>query len=195
MMKIFALLSMFGLVGVTFFAFNQEKELEAKKEELGAAIENLHQVKEENRRFKVVNAIYYGATTGLHGTKPEITNDVNKVVDFILASKNSPEEKFKECWDRKLKTTNWGSMGPYGLLDDCIDTIVDANTAIFIRDIDNKKGSANYACRAHANNSFEGARDCWADRNFRMINSANNTLFDFITTKAWVDNQKSIVRE
>ena len=131
----------------------------------------------------------------MHGTKPEITNDVNKVVDFILASKNSPEEKFKECWDRKLKTTNWGSMGPYGLLDDCIDTIVDANTAIFIRDIDNKKGSANYACRAHANNSFEGARDCWADRNFRMINSANNTLFDFITTKAWVDNQKSIVRE
>ncbi|MDT4884856.1 hypothetical protein FQZ97_1210340 [compost metagenome] len=105
------------------------------------------------------------------------------------------EEKFKECWDRKLKTTNWGSNGPERILDDCIDSIASADTAILMSEIDNKTNSTDYTCRSSANNRFEGARNCSADKNYRLIISANRTLFEFITTKDWIDNQKPMILE
>lgn len=195
MYKSIALVSTLGMAGILYFSFNQYQEIERIEGELKSATEELSLEKETNRRFRVVSAINNGAAMGLHGTKPDVVSDANRVVEYILTSNDPTEDKFSECWDRRLKTTNWGSMGPYGLLDDCIDTIASAKTAIFMREIDNKANAISYACRSKSANRFEGARDCMAEKNYRLITSANNALFEFVTTKNWIDNQAGVIKE
>ena len=80
-------------------------------------------------------------------------------------------------------------------LDDCIDTISDSKTAILLKDLEKKSNSVRYDCGAQSANNFEAARDCWADRNYRLIYSADKTLFDFITTPEWLDKQKNIIEK
>jgi hypothetical protein len=195
MYKAIALASTLGMAGALYYAFNQSQEVKRIEGELKTITDNLNNEKEANKRLKVVNAINDGATNGLHATKPDVISETNRVIEYILTSGAPTEEKFYECWDRKLKTTNWGSMGPYGLLDDCIDKISSAKTAILMREIDNKVNAINYECRSKSATRFEGARDCMAERNYRLIVSANHALFEFVTTKNWIENQEGVITE
>lgn len=195
MLRALSLLAALGLLATLFVIFTQSSELQATKNELHKLTSEFQKIKDENKQFRVANAILEGATTGLHSTKPETIKEVKRVIGYILGSKGITEDKFKECWDRKLKTTQWGSMGPYGLLDECIDSIVDAKSAIFIREIDSSVETARYTCQSEGRDRYERAKNCWADRNFRLLTSANDALFASITTPNWIESQNSAINE
>ncbi len=195
MLRTFSLLAALGLLAALFVIFTQSNELQSTKKELHNLTSEFRKIKDENKQFRVANAILEGATTGLHSTKPETIKEVKRVISYILESKGNTEDKFKACWDRKLKTTEWGSDGPYGLLDECIDSIVDAKSAIFIREIDRSAETARYTCGSEGRDRYEMAKNCWADRNFRLLNSANNALFDSLTIPKWIESQNSSINE
>lgn len=187
-----------ALVTMSVFAFTQTAELKSKQAELIAAnatATNLESLKSQLRQLTVINAINAEGTRGIISTDAETIKTVNQVITFILESRSPAESKFAECWDRKLKTTDWGSMGPFGLLDECIDTIVEAKTAILMKELDRARNQARYNCSRTSANNAEAARDCWADRNFRLIASADSVLFSFITTAEWFNNQKGQIKE
>jgi len=177
-----------GLVISVFTLFEKSKELEQQKEKIAEISIELKKYQTENRKIGAIASILKGATAGIHQTQPETIQNVNKVVTYILGLKDAPEEKFKECWDRRLNTTNWGSDGPYGLLDECIDSIKSSSSAVLIREIDNATDAARSRC-SEGNNRYEMAKSCWADRNFRLISSANQAIFSAITTPNWLDAQ------
>ncbi|WP_374491069.1 hypothetical protein [Zoogloea sp.] len=177
-----------GLVISVFSSLEKGKELEQHKERVAEISVELQKYQTENRKLRAIASILDGATTGIHQTQPETIKNVNKVVAYILDLKDAPEEKFKECWDRRLNTTNWGSDGPYGLLDECIDSIKSTNSAILIREIDNATDAARSRC-SEGNNRYEMAKSCWADRNFRLMSSANQAIFSAITTPNWLEAQ------
>lgn len=183
-----------GLAISVFTSFEKTKELEQHKERVAEISIELQKYQTENRKLRAIASILDGATTGIHQTEPETIKNVNKVVAYILDLKDAPEEKFNECWNRKVNTTNWGSDGPYGLLDECIDSIKSTSSAILLREIDNATNAARSSC-SEGNNRFEMAKSCWADRNFRLVNSANNAIFSAITTSNWLDTQDISINE
>lgn len=183
-----------GLAISVFTSFEKTKELEQHKERVSEISIELQKYQTENRKLRAIASILDGATTGIHQTEPETIKNVNKVVAYILDLKDAPEEKFKECWNRKLNTTNWGSDGPYGLLDECIDSIKSTSSAILIREIDNATDAARSRC-SEGNNRYEMAKSCWADRNFRLVSSANQAIFSAITTPNWLDTQDISINE
>ena len=183
-----------GLVISAFTSLEKSKELEQHKERVAEISAELQKYQTENRKLRAIATILDGATTGIHQTQPETIKNVNKVVAYILNLKDAPEEKFKECWDRRLNTTNWGSNGPYGLLDECIDSIKSTSSAILIREIDNATDAARSRC-LEGNNRYEMAKSCWADRNFRIMSSANQAIFSAITTPNWLDAQNISINE
>lgn len=159
-----------------------------------ATIRELQKYQAENRKLRAIASILDGATNGIHQTRPETIKNVNKVMAYILDFKDAPEKEFKDCWDRMLNTTSWGSDGPYGLLDECIDSIKSTNSAILIREIDNATIAARGEC-SEGDNRYEMAKSCWADRNFRLVNSANQALFSAITIPNWLDAQDISINE
>ena len=183
-----------GLVISAFTSLEKSKELEQHKERVAEISAELQKYQTENRKLRAIATILDGATTGIHQTQPETIKNVNKVVAYILNLKDAPEEKFKECWDRRLNTTNWGSNGPYGLLDECIDSIKSTSSAILIREIDKATDAARSRC-SEGNNRYEMAKSCWADRNFRLMSSANQAIFSAITTPNWLDAQNISINE
>ncbi|WP_139379564.1 hypothetical protein [Zoogloea sp. LCSB751] len=183
-----------GLAASVFTSFEKAKEIEQHKEKITEVSTELQKYKTENKKLRAVASILDGATNGIHKTQPEIIKNVNKVVAYILNLKDAPEEKFKECWDRRLNTTSWGSDGPYGLLDECIDSIKSSSSAILIREIDNATNAARSRC-SEGNDRYEMAKNCWADRNFRLMSSANQVIFLAITTQNWLDTQDISINE
>lgn len=177
-----------GLAISVFTSFEKNKKLEQHKEKVAEISIELQKYRTDNRKLRAIASILEGATTGIHQTQPETIKNVNNVVAYILDLKDAPEEKFKECWNRKLNTTNWGNYGPYGLLDECIDSIKSTSSAILIREIDNATDAARSRC-SEGNNRYEIAKSCWADRNFRLMISANQTIFSALTTQNWLDTK------
>lgn len=183
-----------GLAISVFISLEKTKELEQHNERISKISMELQKYQTENRKLRATASILNGATNGIHQTEPETIKHVNKVMTYILDLKDAPEKEFKECWDRMLNTTNWGSDGPYGLLDECIDRIKSTNSAILIREIDNATLAARGEC-SEGDNRYEMAKSCWADRNFRLVNSANQALFSAITTPNWLDTQDITINE
>lgn len=183
-----------GLSIAAFTSIDKSKEIATQKEKIEEITEELQKSYSEIRRLRATTVILNEATSGLHQTQPESIKMVRRVVSYILDLKEPPEIKFKECWDRKLKTTNWGSDGPYGLLDECIDQIKNASSAALIREIDNATDAARSRCSEGANR-YEMAKNCWADRNFRLLMSANQAIFAAITTPKWLDTQETSISE
>lgn len=183
-----------GLAISVFTFLEKTKELEQHKERISGISIELQKYQTENRKLRAIASILDGATTGIHQTEPETVKHVNKVMAYILDLKDAPEEKFKECWDRRLNTTNWGSDGPYGLLDECIESIKSTSSAILIREIDNATEAARSRC-SEGENRYERAKSCWADRNYRLVSSADQALFLAITTPNWLDTQDVSINE
>lgn len=161
-------------------------DLEDKKAQL-AALEQAHQ------RYRILAALLNGATQGIQGTKPEAAAAANRVIDFMLSSNAPPEQRFKTCWDTKLNTTQWGSMGPHGLLDACVSTIADPATATLMKALASLKDQLRAACSSEGGNRYEEALHCWADRSYRLVFSADKLLFDFVTDPDWLEKQEAVV--
>ncbi len=155
---------------------SKNKEISLHNEEYARARSDIEKLQIENRKIRTIATILNGATNGLHKTRPETIKLANRAVEYIQQYKGPAEEKFKDCWNRRLNTTNWGSDGPYGLLDECIDSIENTDAAIFIRELENSTNAARSSC-SEGENRYEMAKSCWADRNFRLIQSANHAIF------------------
>lgn len=197
MLRMLFITAVIGLLATGLVIFNQATELKETRIELSRITNDLNNTKNENKRLRVTNSVLEGATRGLHATKPETIKEVNLVINHILESKSATEEKFKECWNRKLQTTDWGSDGPEGLLDDCIDHIAQSKNAILIKDIERKAEAARYICRSESTlgGRYEMAKNCLADRNYRLLASAFNSLFESLTTPHWIENLNNSVSE
>lgn len=183
-----------GLAISVFTSLKKTKELEQHNERISEMSVELQKYQTENRKLRAIASILDGATNGIHQTRPETIKNVNKVMTYILDLKDAPEKEFKDCWDRMLNTTNWGSDGPYGLLDECIHNIKSTSSAILIREMDNATNAARSEC-SEGDNRYEWAKSCWADRNYRLVSSANQALFSAITTPNWLDTQDISINE
>lgn len=195
MYKFASIGSTIALIVIAIFATNKSSELDvvsSKNRELESKISILET---ENKGFKIANSILNDATSGLTKAKPETMKGVTKVVSFLNSGQAGNEPKFAECWDRKLKTTNWGSMGPWGLLDECIDAIEKKESAILLREIENAAEAVRSNCSYTALNAADGRERCGVDRDFRLLSAANRALFSALTTPEWLAKQKPVITE
>lgn len=145
-------------------------------------------LKDESFKKTVLIEIYKGASSGLIAASDDSKEKVKKVVDYITTN-NLPKEKlFKSCWDRHLQTYDWGSMGPVGLLESCIDKISDDETAILMKKLDSSVELMRYECMPRGRTRYEGLEQCGIDGNYILLSSADNVLFKFVTEDDWLSS-------
>lgn len=186
-----SILSVLLLASLLFIAF-QSKQLEsARTQTLGMNLA-LERAEIERKQLRILSAIFEGVSGGIHGVEPDTNKAVKEVATYILLNAEPAETKFAECWDRKLRTTDWGSMGPYGLLDQCIDTVVSAKSAILLKETDRLAELAGEKCRQNTSNTFEMNQACWADGNHRLLISAGNVLMEALTEPNWLQSSKNL---
>jgi hypothetical protein len=182
-------LILLGALAASLFDIKKKDQEIALRDEKYATLRSDYEtLKNENKRIITTAIILNGATNGVHQTRPESIKLVNKTIEYIQKYDGPPEAKFKDCWNRILRTTNWGSDGPYGLLDGCINSIQVTENAILVRELENATNASRESC-SEGNNRAEMVKSCWADRNFRLIQSANQAIFSLITTPKWLENQ------
>jgi hypothetical protein len=133
-------------------------------------------------RAALVSRIYAASNSGINGgpTKDDLERG-NEVVDFVLANKPAVEQGFKSCWDRKLNTTSWGSMGPYGLTEACIDKVGNDAVAVMLFDLYKAKENARYECAKKGENRYDMAVNCWADASHRFLMGLDAVFFEIVT--------------
>ncbi len=184
-MKLFKPISVALLLalGLSTFLYLEGKDRLEEKEALITTLE------QENHRYRISTALLNGATQGIHETKPEAVAAANRVIDFILTANAPSEPQFKACWETKLNTTQWGSMGPHGLLEACVNTLSSPETAALMKDLASVRDQRRAACSSEGKNRYEEALNCWADRSYRLVFSADKLLFAFVTDPDWLDKQ------
>lgn len=178
-----------ALVASTLVIYSKSIALETANQKLSEISAKLESTREESDKIKIVSLLLRASSGGLYSVKPETLKEVRRVADFISSIKSGAESKFSECWDRQIKTKSWGSDGPYGLLEHCIDSIEDSKSAILLKEINNAVDLARHEC-AEGENRFEAAKSCWADSNFRLLSGASSTLFEALTTPNWLSKKE-----
>lgn len=186
-----AILIVLLLASLLFIAF-QSKQLESARTQMLGMNLSLEQAETERKQLRILSAMFEGVSRGIHGVEPDTNKAVKEVATYILLNTEPAETKFAECWDRKLRTTDWGSMGPYGLLDECIDTVVSAKSAILLKQTDRLAEMTADKCRQGGANKFEMAQSCWADGNHRLLMSAGDVLMEALTEPNWLQSSKNL---
>lgn len=190
--RIFIAILALALAASLFLTNNQARKIDTLNDQasnLKAQIDSLHS---EYRRNKVALAIFQNASNGMYGLNAEARGYARTIFNHIVEKDRLPESKFLECWNREVRTNRWGSDGPYSemLLDACISLVTDNQSAILLRESDNAFQVVRGNCSEHAQNRADGARDCWADANFRLSLGAKKVLFDALTRQDWMVNQE-----
>ena len=85
---------------------SKNKEISLRNEEYTRARSDIEKLQIENKKIRTIASILNGATNGLHQTRPETIKLVNRAVEYIQQYKGPAEEKFKDCWNKRLNTTN-----------------------------------------------------------------------------------------
>lgn len=183
-----SILSVLLLASLLFIAF-QSKQLESARTQMLGMNLSLERAEIERKQLRILGAIFERVSGG---TEPYTNKAVKDVATYILLNAEPAETKFAECWDRQLRTTDWGSMGPYGLLDQCIDTIVSAKSAILLKETDRLAELEGEKCRQNGSNTIEMKQACWADDNYRLLISAGNVLMEALTEPNWLQSSKTL---
>ena len=182
-MKRVLLLAFIAAVSVAAYLYIS---LKAENEVLQEQIVSLERRNEtlvsDMARAALVSRIYATSNSGISGGPSEDDLETgNEVVDFVLANKPAVEQDFKSCWDRKLNTTSWGSMGPYGLTEACIDKVKDDAVAVMLFDLYKAKENARYECAKKGENRYDMAVNCWADASHRFLMGLDAVFFEIVT--------------
>ncbi|MFH7563910.1 hypothetical protein [Oceanimonas smirnovii] len=173
-MKKITLTLLFLFVSVCF-AFTYKLYMENEK------------LREENLRKNASIEIYKNASTGLIPATTESKALVEDVINHVATSSSPKEKTFKSCWERQLQTGDWGSMGPVGLLESCIDKISNDKTAILMKKVDSSFELIGYECMPRGNSRYDGIEKCNIDGSYILLSSAKDTLFRFITEDDWMN--------
>tara|TARA_R110000851_G_scaffold333533_1_gene515185 strand:+ start:18562 stop:19176 length:615 start_codon:yes stop_codon:yes gene_type:complete len=182
-MKRALLLALIAAVSVAAYLYISLKtENQALQEQIASLERQNKTLASDMARAALVSRIYAASASGITGgpTKDDLERG-NEVVDFVLANKPAVEQDFKSCWDRKLNTTSWGSMGPYGLTEACIDKVKDDAVAVMLFDLYKAKENARYECAKKGENRYEMAVNCWADASHRFLMGLDAVFFEIVT--------------
>lgn len=136
----------------------------------------------EKRELRVLSALFKEASVGLHETEPETIKKASKAVAYIVQLREPAELEFAECWDREINSHSWGSDGPYGILEACIDKIKSKDTAVLMHEMESAVEVARAKCGINGKDRYEMAQMCFAESGFRLISGARNLLFSAITS-------------
>jgi len=192
--RIITLLLAFISIAIAAYALTQSSKLENITKLNHDNEVRIKSLESEIKSLAITNVILNDAVAG-YTAHPTTIKRVNSVIDFLRSGAAENEPAFADCWDRKVRTTNWGSMGPWGVLDECIDKISKKDSAILLREIENASDSARSDCSYTAENAAEGRERCAADRDFRLLSAANQALFSALTEADWQKKTKSILTE
>lgn len=184
--------SIVALIAALLFGFFQSRSLAELKNDLAYSNHQLKEATLENASMRIKIAILNAASAGITPTTTDSVVLVNRLAVFIGETKTGYEAKFADCINRQMKTRDWGSDGPYGLLDTCINTIENSESAIKIKELDRLVQAARQKCGVEGNNRYEIARNCWADSNYRLTTGAHNAFFHLLTIPNWMNQQKDI---
>ncbi|MDO9115655.1 MAG: hypothetical protein Q7U63_17910 [Polaromonas sp.] len=190
MQKSVVLGSVVILIAALLVVFYQTRSLTELKNELEYSNHQLKDAAQENDNLRLKIAILNAANLGIAPTTTETVVFVNRLAVRIRETKPGFEAKFAACINRQIKTQDWGSDGPYSLLDTCINTIENDESAIKLKELDRLAQAAKQKCGTEGNNRFEIARNCWANPNYRLVVAAQNVFFNLLTIPNWLSEQK-----
>jgi len=182
-MKRALLLALIAAVSVAAYLYISLKaENQALQEQIISLERQNKTLASDMARAALVSRIYAASNSGITGdpTKDDLERG-NEVVDFVLANKPAVEQDFKNCWDRMLNTTSWGSMGPYSHTEACIDKVKNDAVAVMLFDLYKAKGNARYKCAKEGENRYEMAVTCWADASNRFLMGLDAVFFEIVT--------------
>ncbi|HRN82312.1 MULTISPECIES: hypothetical protein [Nitrosomonas] len=170
-----------ALVILIYAALSKSIEISQLNREVAELQEKLVSSQETEKEVRVVAAFFKGATNGISDTEPKAIETASKVVSYVIQLKNPAEVEFRDCWEREESINSWGSMGPFGLLDACIAKVKSTKSAVLLREIDAAVQISREECAKDGKDNYDMARNCWADRTYRFIFSANQLLFSALT--------------
>lgn len=147
-------------------------------------------------RASVISEVYRLAAHGvLDQVEPEQIGNANQMLDLYIERK-PVETAFYQCWDREINTTSWGSMGPWGVLETCIDKIEDDETAKLLFSLEQQSSRLRGECAFKASNRFEEIERCALSGKYRFAAGTYQAFFNLITqSEPQVDHSKFVLRD
>lgn len=162
------------------FAYSVHKDNRTLKESIGALHEHQLSLDQALEKAAFINEVYRRASYAvIDPNTEEIIALANEILENELAK--PLEADFYSCYDRVVRTTSWGSMGVYGVVEECIGEVKDDDVAKRLFALEAMAARIRRECGRNATNRYEEIEKCALSGKYRFVVGLDGAYFQLVT--------------